>query len=99
MAYKDKAKQKATERDRQRRYRKTAGHPADGEGVTPRTKGVTFLLGTPDILLKLTDPFWRGRLAKICDAFEHSHNPRYKEEVWLGDTNVSLACDYLECTG
>ena len=54
---------------------------------------------TPDIILKLIDPFWRGRLAKICDAFEHSHNPRYKEEVWLGETNLSTACDYLECTG
>ena len=89
--YKDKAKQREAGKERVRRYRDKQ------KGVTNED---TMALGvTPDIILKLTDPFWRGRLAKICDAFEHSHHPRYKEEVWLGETNLSTACDYLECTG
>lgn len=52
----------------------------------------------PDIMDKLTDPFWRGRLEKICHAFKVSHQPSYSEMCWLGDTNLSTACDYLEVT-
>ena len=52
----------------------------------------------PDILDKLTNPIWRKRLEKICYSFENSHNPKYKEMVWLGDCNLSTACDWLEVT-
>ena len=54
-------------------------------------EGLTY----PDILDKLTDPFWRGRLEKICLSFKGSH---YAKDVWLGDTNMSTVCDWLECT-
>lgn len=85
--YKDKAKQRAANKESAKRYRK---------GMT---QGMTVEKGmTPDILLKLTDSFWRDRLTKLCSAFENSHHPEYKEDCWLGVTNLSTACDYLECT-
>lgn len=89
--YKNKDKQREANRASAKRYRKgmTQGMTVEhdnGQGMTP------------GILLKLTDPWWRGRMAGICDAFEHSHNPRYEEDVWLGNTNLSVACDFLECT-
>lgn len=107
--YKDKTKQRAVERDRQRRYRKGV---TSSKGVTgAEAKSVTLAEGvtsvsklegmegvTPDIILKLTDPWWRDRIQKICSAFDHSHHSEYKEDCWLGDTNLSLACDWLECT-
>ena len=63
------------------------------EGVT-LTEGVTY----PDILDKLTDPRWRENLEKVCAAFERSNNPSYSKDVWLGNTNLSIACDWLKCT-
>lgn len=86
--YKSKSKQGEANRASMKRLR--------AKGIT---EGITSREGiTPDILLKLTDPFWRDRLAKLCDAFENSHHPEYKEDCWLGETNLSTACDYLECT-
>ena len=85
--YKDKEKQKETTRDRVRRYRESKGVTAS-EG-----KGVTL-----DIIDKLTDKAYRVKLAKICHAFGVSHHPDYASDVWLGDTNLSTVCDWLECT-
>ena len=68
-------------------------------------QGVTVMYAHTDnpaimnVLDKLTDPIWRRRLEKICYSFENSHNPKYKERVWLGDCNLSTACDWLEVTG
>jgi len=101
--YKDRERQKEAARERKRRQR--------DKGVTSATKGVTLGVTkaegvtaskeqgvTPDIIDKLTNPFWRGRLEKICSAFQNSHHPSYMKDVWLGDTNLSTACDWLECT-
>ena len=69
----------------------------DMEGVTFSTgedEGVTY----PNILDKLTDPVWRDRLSRLQAAFEHSHHPDYASACWLGDCNLSLAFDLLECT-
>ena len=68
----------------------------DDEGMTQGMTGEEG--GRPDIILKLIDPWWRDRLTKLCHAFESSHHPEYKEDVWLGNTNLSTACDWLECT-
>ena len=95
--YKDKGKDREASKERMRRYRQKGVT----EGVT-NTKGVTASEGegvTPDIIDKLTNPFWRGRLEKICSSFQNSHHPSYMKDVWLGDTNLSTACDWLECTG
>jgi len=88
--YKDKERQREADKERQRRYRK---------GVT-KTKGVTALevgLTYPDIIDKLTDKIWRPRLEKICQSFK-SRNPHDMQVCWLGDTNLSTVCDWLECT-
>jgi len=52
----------------------------------------------PDIMDKLTDSTWRGRLEKICQSFK-SRNPHDLQVCWLGDMNLSTVCDWLECTG
>jgi len=93
--YKDKEKQREADKERKRRQR--------DKGVTLATKGVTLGVTraegvTPDIIDKLTNPVWRGRLEKICSSFQNSHHPSYSKDVWLGDTNLSTACDWLECT-
>ena len=91
--YKDKEKQKTTERERQRRYRKGV---TNFPGLIP--KGVTEDLGVtdyPDIIDKLTDPVWRSKLEKICHSF---HRRSDMEVCWLGDTNLTTVCDWLECT-
>ncbi len=85
----------------------TEGIPVE-EGVTmtwnsnedlAMNDGSRFSLDSyPDIIDKLTDPIWRGKLEKICNAFNASSNPSYSKDVWLGDTNLSVACDWLECT-
>ena len=62
------------------------------KGITQQ--GITY----PDIIDKLTDESWRPRLEKICHAFKVSHHPDYSEMCWLGDNNLSVACDYLEAT-
>jgi len=87
--YKDKTKQKEAARERKRRQR--------DKGVTLATKGVTLGV-TPDIIDKLTDKFWRGRLEKICSSFQNSHHPDYIHDVWLGDYNMSQVCELMECT-
>ena len=88
--YKDKERERIAARERKRRER--------AKGVTlgvTTGEGVTY----PDIIDKLTNPFWRPRIEKICSAFQHSHHPAYSQAVWLGDTNLSTACDWLWCTG
>ena len=102
--YKNKDKERDNRRDNMRSYRKRKAITPTEEitkGVTPSLAGVCMAkLGeeiTPDIILKLTDPVWRGKLEKICDSFDRSHHPEYKEDCWLGVTNLSLACGYLSC--
>ena len=65
-----------------------------------KTEGITGqgLTSYPDIVDKLTDPVWRGRLEKICHAFKGSHHPSYVQDVWLGDYNLSKVCELLEVT-
>jgi len=70
----------------------------DGSNI-PIESNIMEGSNTPDIIDKLTNPFWRGRLEKICLSFQNSHHPSYMKDVWLGDTNLSTACDWLECTG
>jgi hypothetical protein len=90
--YKDKEKQKEAGRERVRRYRE--GQKAlQKEGVT--SPGA--LHDYPDIIDKLTDPFWRDRLEKICGAFK-SRNPHDMQVCWLGDVGLVTVCDWLECT-
>lgn len=109
--YKDREKQKEAARERKRRQR-DKGVTLATEGVTnfpgliPRaSKGVTKEsvmpqgVTYPDIIDKLTDPVWRPKLEKICNAFQSSHHPSYSKDVRLGDTNLSTVCDWLECTG
>ena len=91
--YKDKEKQKEATKDRVRRYRDKQ------KGVTLATKGVTSGMRVPpDIIDKLTDPFWRGRLERICQSFKVSHHPSYVNDVWLGNFNLSQVCELLDCT-
>lgn len=81
----------------QREYMKkqrSNSEPKITDGSNIKTEGLTH----PDIMDKLTDLVWRDKLEKICHAFKVSHHPSYNEDVWLGDTNLSIACDYLECT-
>ena len=102
--YEDKEKERIAARERKQRQRAkgvTLGVTKE-EGVTPDipwevidAEGVTI----PDILDKLTDPVWRPKLEKICNAFQSSHHPSYSKDVWLGDTNLSNVCDLVECTG
>ena len=121
--YKDKEKQRETDRERQRRYRKGV---IKQEGVTEgqqivdnlkasihdyhcdKANKLTAGITCPDIIDKLTDKAYRVKLGKICHAFKVSHHPSYASDVWLGitegvtvkgSTNLSVACDYLECTG
>jgi len=84
--YKDKEKQREANKESARRYRKGMT-----EGMT-ESQGMTQY---PDIIDKLTDPVWRSKLEKICHAFKVSHQS-YSE--MLGDTNLSVVCDLVECT-
>ena len=91
--YKDKKKEQEASKERMRRYRARKG-VTEVEGVTALTsplegEGVTY----PDIIDKLTDPFWRGRLEKICNAMRKQD----REVSWLGNLNLSTVCDLLEC--
>ena len=84
--YKDKEKQREATREAVRRHRE---------------KGITSALGItayPAIIDKLTDPRWRTHLEKVCSSFKASSNPSYSKDVWLGNTNLSTVCDWLECT-
>ena len=81
--YKDKEKQREATREAVRRHRE---------------KGITQGITCPDIIDKLTDPRWRTHLEKVCSSFKASSNPSYSKDVWLGDTNLSTVCDWLECT-
>ena len=112
--YRDREKRREAERERQRRYREKQKGVTKGEGVTSsegvtsdttkdiegflKAEGVTEGVTYPDILDKLTDPCWRDNLEKVCAAFERSNNPSYSKDVWLGDANLSIACDWLKCT-
>ena len=89
--YKDKEKAREASRERKRRQR--------DKGVTLATKGVTSdMRVSPDIIDKLTNPFWRGRLEKLHAAFEASHHPSYAHDVMLGDAFLSDVCELLDCT-
>ena len=66
---------------------------AQGITGTPRVEGITG-----DMMDKLTSPFWRGRLAKICNSFQESSHPDYMMDVWLGDYNLAQVCELLEVT-
>ena len=88
MTYKSKAKQREAVRKAVHKHRQGIT-----EGITSG-EGITY----PNIIDKLTDPIWRPRLEKICNAFQSSHHSSFAEMCWLGDTNLSLACDWLECT-
>jgi len=91
--YKDKEKEREAARERMKRYRqKGVTKGVTSEGVTGQ--GVTY----PDIIDKLTDSFWRPKLEGVCNAFQHSHHPSYMKDVWLGNCNLSNACEWLECT-
>ena len=87
--YKNKTKQRSAVKKAVQKHR---NETRSEQGIT---KGIT---SHPDILDKLIDPIWRKRLEKICYSFENSHNPKYKEMVWLGDCNLSTACDWLGAT-
>ena len=70
----------------QRRYMKAqrAKEGSNSEGLTDY----------PHIIDKLVDPKWRSNLTYLC-----SHLRRDEKEVtWLGDYNLSLVCDWLQCT-
>jgi len=100
--YKDREKQKAATKDRVRRYREKRKGVTPEEGVTNikqmlEAKGVTEDI--QDLLNKLTDPVWRPKLEKICQAFQNSHHPSYVNDVYLGNINLSVVCDLLEVTG
>jgi len=72
---------------------------AQGITGTTRAEGITQQQGiTDDMMDKLTDPWWRGRLAKICDSFQDSGHPDYMLDVWLGDYNMAQVCELLEVT-
>lgn len=97
--YKDREKQREVTKDRVRRYRDKQKGVTELEGVTIKFAADDICSVTyPDIIDKLTDPTWRGKLEKICHAFQASSNPSYSKDVWLGDTNMSTVCDWLECT-
>ena len=90
--YKDKEKQREAVKKAVKKHRQGIT-----EGITVKVAHTDGKTARPimDIIDKLTDPFWRGRLEKICLSFKHS---QYSKDVWLGDTNLSTACDWLECT-
>lgn len=64
------------------------------QGITS-TEGITPY---PDIIDKLINKIWRGKLERICLSFKHSHHPSDAETCWLGDNNLSIVCNWLECT-
>ena len=103
--YKNKEKQRESNKESARRYRDKQKGVTSVEGVTtPSWKEREDRIGedgwgnTPDIIDKLTDPRWRNHLEKVCSAFKVSSNPSYSKDVRLGDTNLSVVCDWLECT-
>ena len=106
--YKDKTKANEAARERMKRYRAKGVTSAKGVTALAGRKGVTSGQGVtqgvaegvtyPDILDKLTDPWWRDKLERICAAFKSSHYPPYVQDVWLGDANLSTACDWLTVT-
>ena len=103
--YKDKDKQREATREAVRRLREAK--KGITEGITPEqgitstvtSEGITSEEGItyPDIIDKLTDPVWRGKLEKICQSFK-TRNPQDMEACWLGDMNLSTVCGWLECT-
>ena len=93
--YKDKEVRKQASKERMRKMREgvTSG-VTKAEGVT----GVKAAGVTDDMMDKLTSDFWRGRLTKICNAFNESSHPDYMLDVWLGDYNMAQVCELLEVT-
>lgn len=91
---KDEAKRQY-QRDYMKEYQKKKRSKQTGLNIPDNVAGSKQY---PDILDKLTDSAWRGRLEKICNAFQGSHHLSYAKDVWLGDTNLNVVCDLLECT-
>ena len=94
--YKDKSKQRLANKAAMQRKRQgiTEGiTKAQGITGTTRVQGIT-----DDMMDKLTDPWWRGRLAKICNSFQESSHPDYMMDVWLGDYNMAQVCELLAVT-
>ena len=78
--YKDRKKSNKAAQERMRRYRERKGVTAtEVQGVTNTDY--------PDIIDKLTDEKWRGKLEGICASFNTSPAKRYKKDVWLGVPN------------
>ena len=94
--YKDKSKQRLANKAAMQRKRQgiTEGiTKAQGITGTTRVQGIT-----DDMMDKLTDPWWRGRLAKVCNSFQESSHPDYMMDVWLGDYNMAQVCELLAVT-
>ena len=92
-----KQQKKDYQREYMRRRRSNKGlteRPGIPVGLTEEEHMTVY----PDILDKLTNPVWRDRLSKLQVAFDASHHPDYASACWLGDCNLSLAFDLLECT-
>lgn len=102
IMYKNKDRQKQANRESAKRYRESMiekntkivasaregmirGIPIHPEGMT-ESKGMTQGM-TPDIIDKLTSPFWRPRLERLCTAFSGSP---YAREVRVGVYGPSL---------
>lgn len=95
IMYKNKDRQKQANKEAKRRERgmtPVGDVVAEAERVSQgmtrvavvegMTKGVTESEGvTPDIIDKLTSPFWRPRLEKLCSAFSGSP---YAKDVRVG---------------
>jgi len=109
MTYKDKVKQRVSDRARAKSCRER--QKGVTQGVTEEPKGVTNFPGLiprdrtdyPDILNKLTDKTWRKRLGMLDAVFKASHNPKYASDVTLGVIppecySLDVVFDYLECT-
>jgi hypothetical protein len=105
--YKDKDKQREAAKIAMRRHREAQKGITEGitsiEGITPPVtrKGITTAEGItagitdyPHIIDKLVDPKWRANLSYLCSHFTKDQ----KEVTWLGDYNLSLVCDLLQCT-
>ena len=84
---------KEGKREYQREYMRRKSSNS-GSNITDGSNG-QGLTDYPDIIDKLTDPFWRDRLERICMAFGRSPN---KQCTWLGNLDLEIVCDLLDCT-
>ena len=97
--YKDKSRQRLANKAIKQKARAKGVTSTEGVTQAPRVGGVTGMQGvTDDMMDKLTSPFWRDRLTKICNSFQESSHPDYMMDVWLGDYNLAQVCELLEVT-